>query len=392
MDSNNSNNKVDNEDHAKDMKNKKTVKKVAYVNNKPKTRKQPKRSAFVKNKTNSNKQIDKQIDDKISKIVLSDKPQKPKENSLYYQALLFPEGTMTARVPGMADACIPLHRKLSYTVTTNALGAATIFTLPITLSDSTAALSTTYVNNGSGFDGMTSFGSGGTGAVFITQNITAGSVGQYRLVSASMCVLPQSSVLNQSGSIHGAMMKIPGSPPVPVAGAYPGIPSFELIPNMECTPFYGVASVSAGEGIRIIWMPNDLCELDFTNINTNQFSNDPQAQANAMIATIVGAAPSAPFRVDIYQNFEVSAPAGSVLVGMETIAKENTQPTLVWREILTKHSHDVVISSKSIASVARYANNRSFERIADAPGLENRTILPNNQLQTALEYVRSVRP
>jgi hypothetical protein len=330
------------------------------------------------------KAVDKEIDKRISQMVLSDKPKKLSSGA-YYESLLFPETTLHARIPGMADACIPLHRKLSYTIQANALGAATIFCLPMTLCETSLALSTNYVNTNALFDGMTTVGASAL-ATFITQNITSGSVGQYRLVSASMCVLPQSSMLNQSGSIHGAMMKIRGFAPATNGTIYGTSASFTLIPEMENAPYYNVASVSAQEGLRIIWMPNDLCELDFVNVNSNQFSNDQAMSANAMIATVVGASPNAPFRVDIYENFEVSPASGSVIMGMETIAEENIAPNLVWRDILKNHSHDVVIASRSVSSVAR----ASISKTSDAIGVKNTdmTVAPYDYLKSLRDKMK----
>jgi len=309
---------------------------------------------------------------------------------------------MCARLPGTPDTCIPLHRKLTYTLTTNVLGCASIFCLPTTLSDNTIQNSTTYVNTSATFDGVNIIGTAPS-SVYITQNLTSGSVGQYRLVSACMNIIPQASVLNQAGTIHGTMMKILGATPVTVGTPYPTVSNFTLIPNMECSKFYTPASVSAGQSLRIIWLPDDLTDTEFVTVNSNKYNNDPNSSGNAMIATIVGAPANTPFRIDIYQNFEVSAPFGSVLMGMESVAKESTMPALVWREIFLKYPLDVCVACKNVPNVSRVSERRDRREsisethsnydLLDQPAEEMVPVTrENSNLNKALAYVRTVRP
>ena len=176
-------------------------------------------------------------------------------------------------------------------------------------------------------------------------------VGGYRLVSAAMHVIPQSSVLNQAGSIHAALTKTTNIVPQIAGGAYTPNPAVTLLPNFQNTPYYREASVSAMEGARVIWMPNDECLLEFAQINTNLATNGNNDQTNAIVIGILGTAANAPFRVDLYWNFEVTPVTGSVLLGMEEIAQENVIASQIWRQIYIDHADDIVLTNKALSYV-----------------------------------------
>jgi hypothetical protein len=297
-----------------------------------------------------NPALENHIDAEMGKMLLGSVAKQLLPNN-YLHSLLFPEYAFQARVPGRADLCVPLHRKLTYTLTTNILGNASIILFPAMLSDSTAAQSTTYVYNAPTYDAQAVPGVGGN--IFIDQQITPYAVRQYRLVSASMQVTPQASVLNQAGTIYAAMLKLPLQ--APASGGVANVPlgSFPFIPLMQSLTYTGEASVSAQEGARITWVPNDECLLEFTAINTNIQPTNLGEYSNAMMAVIAGCGTSpVNFRIDIFQNFEVVPAPGSILIGMESIAQENIEAKTVWRTVLTDHDHDIVRCSKSISSVS----------------------------------------
>jgi hypothetical protein len=299
------------------------------------------------------------IDKQLSKIVLgASNTYQHLAKSEYAKSLVFPECTHGARVPGKGDATIPIRRKFTYNLITNALGCAGIVWFPPCLSDNTSNLSNFYVNTGATYDGQAVIGATGPVAISTPQNITVGSVGQYRLVSASMHIIPQSSVLNQAGTIHGTMLKTPLQGPTGVGSVYAANQGITLLPNFQNSLYYNAASVSSMEGLRQIWLPNDECFLEFANVNFNiAILENSDIQCNALVADIVGTAANAPFRVDLYWNFEITAPSTSILLGMESICDEDTVAASVWRSILIKHADDITIASKTLGETvaAKYS-------------------------------------
>jgi hypothetical protein len=268
----------------------------------------------------------------------------------YLESLLMPESAFDSKVPGMADATIPLRRKLTYNLTANASGACAVIWQPY-LSDNNANLSTFFINNSVGFDGISNNGTNPV-AITPTLSINAATVAEWRLVSASMHIVPQSSVLNQSGTIHGALTKCNVQAMVAAAGVMTSNNLIGLYPQYQNTPYYNAASVSNMEGLRIIWVPGDDCLLEFMKSNLNAYTIDGDSTVcNTIVATIVGAAASAPFRVDVYLNYEVTAFTASVLQGMESVCPYNMLPTPIWRSVFVDHRDDIVIAARAISDI-----------------------------------------
>lgn len=273
-------------------------------------------------------------------------------NPSYYESLLYPECTHNCRIPGQADMTVTIKRKMTFTVNTNAAGAATVMWQPFFLADTATLESTAFTNTDVLYDGFTAaFGVGAS--IYTSQNITPGAVSNYRLVSAAMHVVPQSSVLNQAGTIHAAVVKRLVYNPLPAGGVAAATFLNTLIPTIANTPFYREASVSAQEGVRMVYLPNDLCLLEFQGINEGVSAEQPEEHVNTYIATIVGTAANSPFRVDLYQNFEVlPTTTGSILTGLESLCTEDTVPATVWRSVLQDNVDDIVVVSKAVDSHA----------------------------------------
>lgn len=337
--------KLKNPKRAKLSNNKQTKKKILPTNNN-------------KNKSISN--IDKVISTLKLGSVMPNTSSATSNETPYIEAILLPESANNAKIPGLADMSIALHRKLTFNLTTNTLGAAALFFFPYGLSDlstiGTAGNSSIFFTSPSNltFDGVTTVGTSNPTASQCNFNITAGSVAQYRCVSASIHIIPQSSVLNQAGSIHASLLPLPAQFLMNPSGALSSVVAQAcLIPTLSNTPHYSEASVSAMEGMRVIWLPNDECLLEFANINTSAASDNSNSCFNAMVATIVGTVPASLFRIDCYMNYEIVPTPTSVLVGMETICTHNERPQSIWRNILLKHADDIckpVKSSKVTAS------------------------------------------
>ncbi len=304
----------------------------------------------VKQETKEVKQVHKQLKElKIGTRNI----QRDTGTTRYLPGLLMPERAYGLKVPGMADSTVSLRRKVTLNLTANALGALGIVFQPNYLSDGSSSTSPIYVNSNSTYDGTTSNGStaplanGGWSV-----SITTGAVAQYRLVSAAMHVIPQTSVLNQAGTIHGALTKVRQQPVTAVASPMSTDVTSSLYPTYQNTPYYSAASISAMEGLRIIWVPNDECMLEFCNINTNLATLDGANQTvNTIVATVVGAAASAPFRVDLYMNYEVIPAVGSILQGMESVCPYDELPTPFWRKVLYQHKDEIVIAGRAISDV-----------------------------------------
>jgi hypothetical protein len=310
----------------------------------------------------------------------------------YLQSLLYPECVHGCKIPGRADSTIAIRRKATYNLTTNGLGAAGIVWYPNTLSDNSSQQTTFYINTNSTYDGVTTVGSAGPLAVYLAQACTAGSTGQFRLVSAAMHIIPQSSVLNQAGSIHATMMKGQCPPPVSAGAALVPTQSINtLLPNLENSIYYREASVSAMEGARIIWVPNDECLLEFTDTNTNVANEqNGDIQVNGIFADIVGTAALAPFRVDLYWNFEVTSVPGSILQGMESINPDNTIAPLVWRDLLLAYPEHIVTCNKSIAnSVVR--NSTQMKESSSIPSLSRELGISNSNEARNGPYLETQR-
>jgi len=214
-------------------------------------------------------------------------------------------------------------------------------------------MSTFFVNTGLGYDGIGTLGATGALAVVPTQAVTALSVGGYRLVSSAIHVIPQASVLNQAGSIHAAMPAIQCNPMVAAGVAVAAIAdAYTNVNRLENSAHYNKASVSAMEGIRQIWMPVDGCALDFLQVNSTQNNDSAYEYVNAFVIVIVGAGASAPFRIDLYQNFEITPVSGSILQNMESLGTEPSIPSVVWQDIALRHEQEYCQSSKAVNEVA----------------------------------------
>jgi len=315
----------------------------------------------TKNKTTKtgNKLI-KKLDDDLRQLKIGSRiTRKTGGATPYLETLLYPEQAFQAKIPGLADPTVSIHRKVTYNLTTNALGAAGICLQPMYMCDNSTATSTFFVNTNSTFDGVTTVGSAQALAITPGLAITAGAIKQWRLVSCSMHILPQASVLNQAGTIHGALAKVSQNSLTATGVAMANDGTMVLMPNYQNTPYYNCASVSAMEGLRLVWVPNDECYLEFLNINNNVNNAENGVNCpNSFVATIVGAV-SAAFRVDVYWNYEVIPTTGSILQGMESVCEYNNVANSVWRKALVDHKHDICIANKAIKDVINIRQQNS---------------------------------
>jgi len=278
----------------------------------------------------------------------------------YQEALIYPELAHAAKVPGMADATICVKRHITIQVETNSIGCAAIAFQPNFLAtkpiNSAERVTTFTYAAPEGYDGQSqsSLPVGEYGR-YLNYNISSGNgqglIESYRVVSASMTITPQSSILNQAGTIHAAPVKVDYGPYGVVANTPAFIREAMFFTQIENSPYYKSASVSAMEGARMIWLPNELSQLNFIHPDVGDVNG--KEETNTLVGIIVGANARAPFRVDIYLNFEILPTVGTILMGMETISQSNQQPQRIWRDILISNNNLLTTVGRS-AEIMRY--------------------------------------
>jgi len=258
----------------------------------------------------------------------------------YLESLLYPEVSTQAKIPGMADQTVSLHRKVTVMSNANALGAFGLIAQPTFLSDAATNTSCISVNNQPTYDGFTAGTGGNAVRLSCPFNIPANTVSTYRLVSFSVVVTPQLSNLNLQGTLHGALIKTDGDVPGVVGGnsSITGL----AVPNISSAPTYCEANVNTGNGLRIVWCPNDIHLLQFKAINTNWQTNEHTLNEFVPMIVGVGLPANAPMRIDLFFNFEVtpyiSNNSISILSGMESVCPHNGTPSAVWRSFFTSYS------------------------------------------------------
>jgi hypothetical protein len=273
----------------------------------------------------------------------------------YLDSLLQPELVIGGKVPGMADQTVALHRKITITTTASALGAFGIFAQLTNLSDSTLQHSTVTIHNSALYDGINYINSGSPVTVATPFGIPANTIGTYRVVSGCAVVQPQSSNLNLQGTIHAALLKVdgisPSAPGTSVAAA--GL----TVATLQNSTTYSETNAQTGAGSRVMWLPNDIHLLQFKAINFNWQTYESTMNEFVPCFVGVGFPASAPIRIDLYINYEVTpfsvSTGTSLLQGMESICPHSENPGNVWRKVLTKYSY--MISSPFFGHAHRFA-------------------------------------
>jgi hypothetical protein len=277
----------------------------------------------------------------------------------YMDTLLYPECNHATRVPGKSAATVAWHRKFTFQIATTpaGTGAVGVFWQPCGLSDATNNRSTVYLTNAT-YDGVTTIGALEAASI-ATLTITDGVASAYRLVSASMHIVPQAAVNAQQGTIHAAL--IPMKPQL-LAGvgtaSTAGTTAQTLVGALQNTPYYKEASISALEGARIVWMPEDECPLEFCAVNANLNIEGSTNSNNTLVANIVGCpsgvgTTATTFRVDLYVNFELLPAAASVLQGSESYTNDPRRPEETWFKIYHNDPKDHIIQvSPAVSSIS----------------------------------------
>jgi hypothetical protein len=247
----------------------------------------------------------------------------------YMDAILSPEYAQSAKVPRqLGKETVALSRHITVPITVNILGNAAILFSPFYLKDDGVSASSLLLNNAATYDGVSTFGVGHT-YIATPLLVPAVNVTDYRLVSASLHVVPQMSLTTSNGKIGGCICDSPFTEGV-VGTTTTSYQNFATISYLESLRPYAEADVCIPESLRLVWYPydnNDLCMYD---INSKEAAT---YRENVLAAYITGAPASAKFNLELFWNFEVTPYPGSILSGMGSYAVENVEPNDVLRVV-----------------------------------------------------------
>jgi hypothetical protein len=255
----------------------------------------------------------------------------------YADMILHPEHNHHAQVPGQySRATIPVTRRITIPFTTNALGFASIFYDPQTLHDNTFAATQgcIYVNTVATYDANTVFGAGWSPQA-VSYQLPVDNANGYRIVSAGMHVVPQSSMLNATGKITTAIM-----PAVTMVNGTIGVPvlvnsQLGVLTNLNNATINATADICQRQSARVCWLPYDSSSYEIFPPNSNTFTNEPLHNVNYITAIVSGSV-NQNFNAEFYLNYELVAKPGSVLCGMDTVCKSNELPQIVLNKINQK--------------------------------------------------------
>jgi hypothetical protein len=292
-------------------------------------------------------------------------------DTTYLMSLLKPETAINSKIPGSTTETVSLHRTFSQIVSTNASGAFGVYWSPNFLHTNSTGSSTMYINTSLGYDGSSSFGVNAI-ATALPMNIPTGTVNTYRLVSASLHIVPQEAALSVRGTIHGALLDN-GGVLVGATGttltANNGTEGNLLVGAISNTHRYAKACVTESQSLRVIWTPTSQAHLNFLDIDTNNQTVDSAASEKVMIGIVTGGGVASAYRVDFYMNFEVTPLAGSVLQGMESICYHRENPADVWQQIYLNHA-DLV--SMAYSNTSHFSEDNPITKVVKNPSLRFR--------------------
>lgn len=270
---------------------------------------------------------------------------------------------MGPKVPHqLSKETVSLSRHITVPITVNALGNAAVLFSPFYLKDDIAITSTLFINTDPLYNGVNLFGAGYTNTP-TPLIIPFGNVTSYRLVSASMHIVPQMSLTNSKGKIGGCITDAPILP-----GTIPGntgtLNQYSVIANIESMRPYAEADVCVPESLRLVWYPydnNDLCLYDIdTDLGLNVAARENVlaayiTQAPLNTGTTLGLGT---FNVELFWNFEVTPTAGSIISGMGTFASETIDPIGVLHRV---KSQPMSLAHSYVATTHKHeADGRSF--------------------------------
>jgi hypothetical protein len=295
-----------------------------------------------KQKNNNIKKQTKPINQKISlkRVVKSANKQylaNHESSSTYRDCLLYPEIAFNGKVPRqLGKPTVSVSRHITVPTVAGTLGNLSVVYFPTILLDNTQALTTSalFINNNATYDGATVFGVGHTPVPFSYQ-IPVGNVDAYRLVGASMHLIPQQAINTSTGKVGISLIDSSLNPGLTVVGsvtnAFNNLATFTAVENSRP---YAEADLCAMQQARVIWLPYD--NLDLALYNLNNFENVSNERENTLVAFATGCPAGAKFNIEIYLMYELTPIPGSILMGMGSYCDEKIDPTEIGISIRDK--------------------------------------------------------
>jgi hypothetical protein len=318
---------MDKNDITINNKNKKSINTNNASYRKPNKKKQPKNR--IRNNKNAKLQS---INSILSRELIP---------SGYKELLLYPEHMHNGRIPSeFGKATCTLHRHITTSITTNNTGYAFIAYNPQFLQEDGLTQTSLLINTDVAYNASTNFGSGAM-PTLVNYQLPAGNASSYRIVSCSMHVVPQSSLLSASGKITMAVL----TPQSTVAEFLVGTPvhnidDIAVLTNLNNVKRSAVTDVCQQQVARGVYLPFDYDSFEFSKINSAMTNNDHPI--NWFSAIITGAV-TQNFTIEIYMNYELIPRPGSILIGTEEVNKSSELPSKIITDIDT--SSNQVIGS-----------------------------------------------
>jgi hypothetical protein len=288
--------------------------KTVTISNKPKKKK----------KNNKNRNIKNSVPNTFNKLQRMSPSALVKRyqnyQTSYARAILVPECVYQAKIPSIfPQPTISIHKHMTIPFTTSTNGLAAFIINPYIYLDTTTNASYTGVaiNNSALLSLNTAETVTGYSGLKQNFGLLASVLQEYRLVSASVTIVPQSSVTNSQGTIASGVLNVNGQTPftVGVGGNFPLGGALTIAANVDNSLYYQKANVSAMESLRMIYFPLDPSYENYLNINNTHGVGQPSQPASGnntvvpgsdfwWVGYITGTAASAPFVFELDFNFE----------------------------------------------------------------------------------------
>jgi hypothetical protein len=300
---------------------------------------------------------------KLDKVKSNKKQQNllhPGLKSLYGYSLAHPEKAAISRIPRLSGEVCLLHRHASNSFTVGASASAIAFVWqPFFLQENGVLLTTLGVGNGLFYNGLTGTTSY-TGST-INYNMPSNTITKYRLVSASMRVIPQLSMLNAVGKVSGGIIAATtvtpanGGTPFPITAGSTTDPNTQIISNVENFSKYGECSLQNGQTLSLNYAPTDMADLDLYQIDTNGLTYGASSTECTFYYILSGLPANTVVIAELYLNFEVVPAIGSVLIGMETPQKHFDDPMLTASIFENTKQQLTIVQNQKSTSAFNYA-------------------------------------
>lgn len=325
--------------------------------------------AIIKNKkskTNKNKKISNdKIKNQVAKAFKSLNINKNliKTTTIsnnYLKALLLPEYVENARIPGDPYTSTSFHKTALFTINTAnaASGAVSFIYDPAFLYSSTSSTGSCMLSVGTTAVPFT--GSNITAGSYYAVNpfgsaFTAGVYSSYRLVACSVTVNCNSSLYNMGGEMYLSLLPSgnfsPGSLAINAANGLAGtgftINTLANSTNLATQPKGRMKRFCLGAtpSARVIWAPAD--RSDYLPRLQDGVSPVSDAADNIIVITCVSTVASQSYEFKIDAHYELAAAQGSLNVALDSICKDDHDPLVTAKTLLTDYSDYIVTDAQA---------------------------------------------